>query len=63
MALCPYCKKRPLIKKTCGLPECQVAHKRMINRFYFDKFIRKTDRRVSPSILRVNQQSAELAIK
>jgi len=23
---CPYCKIKPLVRKTCGSPECQFKH-------------------------------------
>jgi len=63
MALCPYCNKRPKLKKTCGHPECQYKHHQQHHRAYFDKYYRKTDRRVSVSIARVKQQAAELATR
>jgi len=61
--LCPYCNKRPKIKETCGVPECQHKRKLEQGRKYFDEFLRKTDRRVSVSITRVKQQATELAIR
>jgi hypothetical protein len=65
MSLCPYCKIRPKLKgkKTCGVPECQHKRELEYSRKYFDKFIRKTDRRVSVSIVRIHQQAAELAVR
>jgi len=55
--LCPYCKKRQKIKKTCGHPECQYKHHYKSHKAYFDKYYRKTDRRVSISIVRIRQQA------
>ena len=63
MRLCPYCNKRPKIKKTCGAPECQHQRELEYGRKYFDKFLRKTERRQSVSIERVQNQSAVLATK
>lgn len=65
MSLCPHCKIRPKLKgkKTCGVPECQHARYIVSRRKYFDKFERKTDRRVSPSISKVRQQSEELVLR
>jgi hypothetical protein len=63
MSLCPYCNKRPKIKKTCGHPECQHKRELQYGRKYFDTFLRKTDRRVSLPIVRVKQQSSELAAR
>jgi hypothetical protein len=61
--LCPYCKIRPKKKATCEEPECQHKHRIGYRRKYFDKFERKTPRRVSVSIVRVRQQSVELAAR
>jgi hypothetical protein len=61
--LCPYCNKRPKIKKTCEHPECQYKHRIAYRRKYFEEFERKTPRRVSVSITRVKQQAAELAVR
>ncbi len=63
MALCPYCNKRPKLKKTCGHPECQHKHHNKQQREYFDRYYRKTDRKVSVSITRIKQQAAELAVR
>lgn len=65
MSLCPYCKIRPKLKgrKTCAVSECQHKRELEYGRKYFDKFIRKTDRRVSVSITRVKQQATELAVR
>ncbi len=63
MALCPYCNKRPKLKKTCGHPDCQHKHYIAMRRQYFERFERKTDRRVSPSILRIRQQGQEVAAR
>jgi len=63
MSLCPYCNKRPKIKKTCGDPECQYKHHNKHQYKYFDKFNRKTERKVSPSISKVRQQSEELVLR
>jgi hypothetical protein len=60
-SLCPYCNKRKKIKKTCGHPECQHKHHYQLQKASFDKFYRKTDRRVSPSIIHVKQQASQLA--
>ena len=43
---CPYCGVRPKIKKTCGHPECQHKHHIAQERIYFDKNLRKTERRI-----------------
>jgi hypothetical protein len=61
--LCPYCNKRSKIRKTCGHPECQYKHHREHHRENFNKFYRKTDRRVSPSILKIKQQAKEVALR
>ncbi len=58
--LCPYCNKRPKIRKTCGHPECQHKRNLEYGSKYFDTFIRKTDRRISPSIIKIRHQSMEL---
>jgi len=65
MPLCPYCKIRPKLKgrHTCGTPECQHKRKLARGRKYFDEFLRKTERRVSVSITRIERQSAELAAR
>jgi len=42
--LCPYCGKRPNIRKTCGHPECQYKNKIKTGRRYFDTYLRKTNR-------------------
>ena len=43
---CPYCGVKPKIRKTCGHPECQYKHHIAQERKYYDKFLRKTERRV-----------------
>ena len=60
---CPYCNKRKKIKKTCGHPECQYKHRISYRRSYFEEFERKTNRRVSVSIIRVKEQAAELSVR
>lgn len=60
--ICPYCNERPKIKETCGEPECQHARKLEQGRKYFNKFIRKTDRRVS-SVFGEKNHSVELATR
>jgi len=47
--ICPYCKIRPKKRKTCGHPECQHQHHIAQERKYFDKYLRKTDRRITCS--------------
>lgn len=63
MTLCPYCNKRPKLKKTCGHPECQHKRELEYGRKYFDTFLRKTERRVSPSIERVKRQALDLSTR
>lgn len=38
MNLCPYCKKRPLIKATCGDQKCQMWHNRKLNKRFYRHF-------------------------
>lgn len=39
---CPYCKKRPIKRKTCGNPKCQYKHHIYQLRQYN---VRKTERK------------------
>jgi len=43
---CPYCKVRPKRRKTCGAPECQHRYHVEQERKYYDKYLRKTGRRI-----------------
>lgn len=36
--ICPYCEKRPKIKKTCGSKKCQIKQRKDWNRVYWKKF-------------------------
>jgi hypothetical protein len=63
MMLCPYCKIRPKFKATCKDPVCQHKHRLAYRRKYFERFERKTGRRISVSITRIKQQAEILATK
>jgi len=43
---CPYCGVRAKRRKTCGDPGCQYKHHLAQEREYFNKYLRKTERRV-----------------